>query len=104
MKYTVNGYLEGVSYALVADSSSKDEDRGIVTQGPIPVIAAVEALTGRSYPITATGSSAKISLKDPLGLLVGLAQVTEITSIEGDLPPGWPGSKKSPELDDFVVH
>lgn len=104
MKYTVHGYLDGVSYALVADTSSKDEDRGIVAQGPDDVIAAVEALTGRSFPITPTGEDAKVSLTNPLGLLVGLAQVTEITSIEGDLPPGWPGSKKTPHPSEFVVH
>lgn len=104
MKYTVQGYHEGISYALVADTRNKDEDRGIVAQGPIEVIAAVEALTGRKFPVTATGSDVKVSLTDPLGLLVGLAQIGQITSIDGDLPPGWPGSKKTPQSGEFVVH
>lgn len=104
MKFTVQGYRDGVSYALVADTASKDELRGIVTQGPSAVIAAVEALTGQTFPITHTSKPVKVSLTDPLGLLAGLAQTTEITSVDGDVPPGWPNGLKAEETTDFVVH
>jgi hypothetical protein len=90
MNYTVHGYLDGVSYALVADSTAKDELRGIVTQGPVSVIAAVESLTGQRFPLTPTSAPVEVSLTDPLGLLAGLAQATQITSVEGDMPDGWP--------------
>jgi hypothetical protein len=87
----VRGWLDGVAYGLVADTDLPPHPiRGIVAQGPDEVIARVAALTGQPVLVTPTGPEVTVSLTDPLGLLAGLARVTEVVGVDGDLPRGWP--------------
>jgi hypothetical protein len=104
MSYIVQGYLDGVSYAVVVDPTQKDPDRGIVKQGPDSVLAAIAAQAGEMVHITIPGEAVEVSLNTPIGVLAGLSQVTEITRVEGDLPSGWPGVDVDEDTPADAVH
>jgi hypothetical protein len=81
---TATGYHEGVTYSLVADTEQTDPLRGIITQAPAEVITAVEALSGQSGHLFATGADIPISLDTVPGLIAGLLAATTVTTVTDD--------------------
>lgn len=92
---TVQGYLNGVSYAAVLDDEAETtETRGVMVQAPAEVVAAVEALSGQTGSLTTTGSPATIGLDTIEGALAGLMRATDVTDYSGAAPDHEPEDER----------
>lgn len=93
---TVQGYLDGVAYtALIDPDATPDAEHGIITHCSPPsarTFAAIEATVGTSHRFTPTSEAVPVDLTTPLGVLAGLHATTEVVTVAGDLPDGYPST------------
>lgn len=83
MAYTVNGYIDGVSYQ--ATVGGDQSDAGVVSGSP-NVLALLSGSVGGEFSTTVTGETVPLDLGQPDTILPALQSLTEVTSVEGDAP------------------
>lgn len=85
MPYTVNGYINGVSYQATVGGEVLDPRTGVITGSP-NVVNLLLSNEGDSFSTTVTGENVALDLQDPDSVLPALQSLTEVTSVEGDVP------------------
>lgn len=98
MSFTVQGYIDGVSYAVAVgiDPETTVDALGVVAGSP----AALDVLAswdGRSVEMSPVGPFITGSTTDPRGVLAVLTAITEVTSVVGDDVPDLLGAVSAGE-------
>lgn len=90
--FTVQGYVDGVSYAVEIDPTADEDD---VVNGSPSAIGVLHAYEGEPLLVTPTGPTVIASVTDPAGILASLRAFTEVTSVEGDAPDLEAGARQT---------
>lgn len=83
--YTVDGYIDGVSYRAIVDGDQPDPGSGVIGGSP-GALALLRTNEGRAFSSTVTGQAVTLDLQDPDTVLPALQALTEVTGTAGDLP------------------
>jgi hypothetical protein len=86
--FTVDGYINGVSYhAVVGDDTSNrlGPTVGCVAGDP-GVLSLLQEQEGEPWAATPTGPFGVLDLADPASVLGALSDHTDVTSLTGDYP------------------
>ena len=84
---TVMGYLDGVTYTVVADDTvdpTADRLRGIVTTADDEVLVALDNAVDQEVRLTSTGAAVTADMTTLRGELDGLVATTQVTSVVAD--------------------
>jgi len=88
---TVQGYIEGVSYAVQIDPERQLSDAdGVLVDPPASVSLLMALHETEEIAMTPTGPTVVGDRSDALGALAILQAHSDVTSIDGELPEGYP--------------
>jgi hypothetical protein len=86
--FTVEGYVDGVSYTAVVGDPKAEGDpsaAGIVT-GTDNVVTLLRGHEGLPVRASVTSGDRPLDLRDPESVLAGLRDLTQVTKVTGDAP------------------